>query len=133
MFQPYTPAYVILIYDTWQASYEDMIKHKLVDLTLHGLPDEEYLKEIFDRYKNDGGCLLIIDDQMQNLDQKIVNIFTIYSHHFNVTCVLLTQSLFLSSKDYRTISLNAHYIILMKNTRDSSSVTQLAKQTHPYR
>ena len=79
------------------------------------------------------GSLLLIDDQAPRLDQNIVDIFTIYSHHLNTTCVLLTQTLFDSKKEYRTISLNAHYIVLMKNTRDASSITNLAKQTHPYR
>ena len=80
-----------------------------------------------------GGTLLLIDDQAPRIDQNIVDMFTIYSHHLNITCVLLTQSIFCSKKEYRTISLNSHYIVLMKNTRDASSVTNLAKQTHPYR
>ena len=133
MFKPCHPAFVILVYDTWQESYKDMVSNGLVNLTIKGLSDFDYLKELFEEYKNVGGTMLIIDDQMQYIDQNIVSIFTIYSHHMNVTCVLLTQSLFLSNKEYRTISLNSHYIFLMKNTRDSSSVTQLAKQTHPFR
>ena len=75
----------------------------------------------------------IVDDQMQKIDHNLVNIFTIYSHHLNVTCLVLTQSLFLSNKIYRIISLNSNYIVLMKNTRDSSSVSILAKQTHPFK
>ena len=80
-----------------------------------------------------GSGLLIIDDLIQSIDESVTSIFTIYSHHLNVTCILLVQSLFLSSKEYRTIILNANYIILMKSVRNSSAVTQLAKQTHPYR
>ena len=133
LFKPKKPAFTILIYDTWQNNYDDMLTKSLIDLTIKGLPDIDYLKEIFEEHKENGGTLLLIDDQMQNIDQNVVNIFTIYSHHMKVTCILLTQSLFLSNKAYRTISLNTHYIILMKNTRDSSSVTQLAKQTHPFR
>merc|ERR1712015_164612 len=93
----------------------------------------EYLKELFEENKNSGGTLIIFDDQMQNIDYNLVNIFTIYSHHLKVTCLLLTQSLFLSNKIYRVISLNSNYIVLIKNTRDSSSVSILAKQTHPFR
>ena len=93
----------------------------------------DYLKELFEQNKDKGGTMVIIDDQMQNIDYNLVNIFTIYSHHLKVTCLLLTQSLFLSNKIYRVISLNSNYIVLMKNTRDSSSVSILAKQTHPFR
>ena len=133
IFRPESPKHVVLVYDVWQNIYQYLVDNGLVHQTLKGLGDIEYLKEVFEEHKDIGGTLLIIDDQMPNIDQNIVNIFTIYSHHLNVTCLLLTQSLFLSSREYRTLSLNSHYIILMKNSRDSSSVTQLAKQTHPYR
>ena len=88
---------------------------------------------VFEQHKDTNGSLLIINDLMDNIDQNIVNIFTIISHHMKVTCLLLSQSLFLSNKMYRTISLNSHHICLFKNARDHSSVTQLANQTHPYR
>ena len=133
LFRPCKPAFVILIYETWQSSYDDMIEKKMVNLSIKGFNNIEYLKELFEENKDNGGTLLIIDDQMQNIDYNLVNIFTIYSHHLKVTCILLTQSLFLSNKIYRVISLNSHYIVLMKNTRDSSSVSLLAKQTHPFR
>ena len=124
---------VKLIYDVWQELYDYFVEKNLVHLTIKGLDDFEYLKEVLIEKKDSGGTLLIIDDQAPRIDQNIVDIFTIYSHHLNITCVLLTQSIFCSKKEYRTVSLNSHYIVLMKNTRDASSVTNLAKQTHPYR
>ena len=133
IFRPNAPTFVILVYETWQSSYDEIVADGLIDLHFRGLPDIEYLKEIFNQHKDSGGCLLIIDDLIQSIDESVTSIFTIYSHHLNVTCILLVQSLFLSSKEYRTISLNANYIILMKSVRNSSAVTQLAKQTHPYR
>ena len=133
MFRPNRPSFVILIYETWQSSYDVMVEKKLVNLSIKGFNNIEYLKELFEENKDKGGTLLVIDDQMQNIDYNLVNIFTIYSHHLKVTCLLLTQSLFLSNKIYRVISLNSNYIVLMKNTRDSSSVSLLAKQTHPFR
>ena len=110
-----------------------MQEQKLIHLSIKGLDNMDYLKELFEENKDNGGTLIIFDDQMQKVDYNLVNIFTIYSHHVNVTCLLLTQSLFLSNKIYRVLSLNTHYIVLMKNTRDSSSVSILAKQTHPFR
>ena len=133
VFKPSAPAFVVLIYESWQSSYDEMLQRKYINLSIKGLSDIDYLKEIFTENKNKGGTLLIIDDQMQYIDQNVVSIFTIYSHHYNVTCLLLTRSLLLSNKLYRTVSLNSNYLVLMKNTRDSSSVTQLAKQTHPFR
>ena len=89
--------------------------------------------DLCEENKDNGGTLIIFDAQMQKVDYNLVNIFPIYSHHLNVTCLLLTQSLFLSNQIYRVLSLNTHYMVLMKNTRDSSSASILAKQTHPLR
>ena len=133
IFQPDAPKFVILVYDVWQGLYDYFINNNLVHLAIKGIDDFENLKEIISEKKDYGGSLLLIDDQAPRLDQNIVDIFTIYSHHLNTTCVLLTQTLFDNKKEYRAISLNAHYIVLMKNTRDASSITNLAKQTHPYR
>ena len=95
-----------------------MLQNNYVYLAIKGLSDIDYLKEIFEENKSKTGTLLVIDDQMQNIDQNVVSIFTIYSHHYRVSCLLLTQSLFLSNKFYRTVSLNSNYIVLIKNTRD---------------
>ena len=133
IFNPHKPAFVILIYETWQSCYDVMLEKQLINLSIKGFNNIDYLKELFEQNKDKGGTMVIIDDQMQNIDYNLVNIFTIYSHHLKVTCLLLTQSLFLSNKIYRVISLNSNYIVLMKNTRDSSSVSILAKQTHPFR
>ena len=111
-----------------------MLQHNYIHLAIKGLSDIDYLKEIFEENKwKTGTLLLVTDDQMQYTDQSIVSMFTIYSHHYRVSRLLLTQSLFLSNKFYRTVSLNSNYIVLMKNTRDNSSVTHLAKQTHPFK
>ena len=133
MFRPKQPAFTILIYETWQPSYDIMVEKKLVNMAIKGFSNIDYLKELFEENKERGGTLLIIDDQMQNINSNMVDIFSIYSHHLKVTCLLLIQSLFLSDKVYRIISLNSNYIVLMKNTRDSSSVSILAKQTLPFR
>ena len=133
IFKPSKPNFNILIYHTWQNVYQEMQDNNLIHMSINGLSDFDYLKEVFEQHKEHGGSLIIIDDQMENINQNIVTIFTIISHHMNVTCLLLTQSLFLSNKMYRTISLNSNYICLFKNARDRTSVTQLAKQTHPFR
>ena len=133
IFQPGAAKFVVLIYDIWQEAYDYLVDNKLVHLAIKGLDDFDYIKEVLTEKKHCEGSLLIIDDQLPRIDQNIVDIFTIYSHHLNGTCVLLTQSLFVSKKEFRTVSLNSHYIVLMKNARDRSSITHLAKQTHPYR
>ena len=133
VFKPTPPKYIILIYEEWQNMYDTLVDNKHVHLTMKGIDDFDYLKELMIEKKDQGGTLLMIDDQGSKIDQNIMKIFTIYSHHYSVTCMLLTQTLFDSKREFRTVSLNASYIVIMKNSRDASSITNLAKQTHPYR
>jgi len=104
----------------------------LIHLFKEGIPDENELKSVFKSYSKLGGCFAIFDDLMVDIDEKMLNCFTVYSHHFKVVLILLVQSLFLESKIYRQCSLNSHYIVLMKNKRDALSVTNLARQISPY-
>jgi len=64
--------------------------------------------------------LLILDDLMTEADNSIANVFTKISHHRNVLVVFLTENLFHQNKH---ISLNAHYIVLVKNPRDVGQFT----------
>ena len=75
--------------------------------------------------------LLVIDDLMQETDETVANLFTKGSHHRNVSVVFLAQNLFPKNKFARTMSLNAHYIVLFKNPRDASQFANLARQMYP--
>lgn len=75
--------------------------------------------------------LLIIDDQMQECGEEVMTLFTRGSHHFNISVIVLTQNIFISNPCFRTISLNAHYIILFKNPRALDQITVLARQICP--
>ncbi|KAK6171966.1 hypothetical protein SNE40_018382 [Patella caerulea] len=55
--------------------------------------------------------------------------FTKKSHHRNVSVIYIVQNLF--DKQQRTISLNAHYVVLFKNPRDASQMGVLARQMYP--
>jgi len=75
--------------------------------------------------------LLVLDDLMNEADQTVANLFTKGSHHRNVSVVFLAQNLFSINKFARTISLNAHYMVLFKNPRDASQFAHLARQMYP--
>jgi adenylate kinase family enzyme len=92
--------------------------------------DAEFVPEIpspdiFDKNSNN---LLIIDDFQDQL-KNMTNLFTKYSHHRNLSVILLLQNPFASYT--RTISLNSHYFIFMKNPRDKSQINHLARQIAP--
>ena len=42
------------------------------------------------------------------------------SHHRNISVILITQNLFHQANYCRTISLNAKYIVLLKNARNKN-------------
>jgi hypothetical protein len=75
--------------------------------------------------------LLIIDDLMHETDDRVSKIFTRVSHHKDLSVLYLTQNLFYSSKQNRTMSLNTHYLILFKNARDATQISHLASQMYP--
>ena len=58
--------------------------------------------------------LIIINDQMDDVDQRVANLFTKYSHHRNLNVMLIIQNLF-------------------KNPRDTSQIMALAHQMYPRR
>ena len=74
--------------------------------------------------------LIVVDDHMSDINQVVADIFTKISHHRNISILHLTQHLFDKNKYARTISLNAHYIVLFKNPRDASEFAMLARQMH---
>ena len=89
-----------------------------------GLPD----LNIFDGKEK---ILLVLDDLMAETDDRVTKIFTKISHHRNVSVLYLTQNLFYQSKHTRTISLNAHYLVLFKNVRDATQIANLSRQMFP--
>jgi len=89
-----------------------------------GLPD----LNIFD---GKAKTLLVLDDLMAETDDRVTKIFTKISHHRNVSVMYLTQNIFYQSKHTRTISLNAHYLVLFKNVRDTTQIANLARQMFP--
>ncbi len=116
---------IVYCYSVWQPSYvalQNLIP--TIEFT-NGLPGEEVIE--------DGNLILVVDDLMDSdaAAGLMSDIFTKFSHHRNITCIFILQNLFPKFKQARTISLNAHYIVLMKNNRDKAQVRHLASQSFP--
>jgi hypothetical protein len=73
--------------------------------------------------------LIILDDLMDETDQRVALLFTKKSHHRNISVMYIVQNLF----HHRTISLNAHYMVLFQNLTDVSQIMALAHQMYPRR
>lgn len=78
------------------------------------------------------GTLLIFDDlMMSSFSKEITEIFTILSHHNNISIILVLHNLFHQSKFSRNITLNTQYIVYFRNPRDLSSISHLTRQLLP--
>ena len=122
MFSP-PPDRVIWCYSHGQAAYRDMGD----DIEFYeGLYDVDSLDT---SYKT-----IIVYDDLADSDEAqkhISRVFTMKSHHRNLTAIFLTQNIMPPSKYGRTISLNAGYFILMKSPRDRLQISCLARQIYP--
>ena len=126
------PQRIVWVFSEWQKAYDELARD---------IPQIEFVKnyqpqlhESFDsRVRN----LVILDDQMENQEahkrssDSIVKFFTQGSHHRNLTVVYIVQNLFNQDKSMRTVSLNAHYIVVFKNPRDGTQIQTLACQMFP--
>jgi hypothetical protein len=74
--------------------------------------------------------LLILDDLMEQLDENISMLFTRVSHHRDLSVIFLSQNMFPKNPHARTISLNAHYMVLFKSPRDVNQFAVLARQMY---
>ena len=105
---------------TLQDTYPDL---QLID----GLPDTEGYDTTIPR-------IIIIDGLMNELKGDVVaNLFTKGSHHTNSSIIFIVQNLFSQNRGMRDISLNAHYLTLLKNPRDKQQITTLDSQMFPGR
>ena len=62
------------------------------------------------------------------IDNSILELFTVLSHHGNIFTIYQTQFLFGKHPIHRSISIQSTYIILFKNPRDSQQIEILARQ-----
>ena len=101
------PERVTWYYGEWQSAYEN--------LDIPNLQLQEGLPTSFDASKRN---VVVLDDLMAETES---------------TVIYLVQNLFSRNKESRTISLNTQYMVVFKNPRDASQITNLAKQMYPGR
>ena len=55
------------------------------------------------------------------------------SHHLQASVIFSCQNLFLANPEFRSMSLNSHYIFLTKNARDKRQIFTFAQQFSPFK
>ena len=110
----------------WATGNKDYIPKELEAMpkvtVVEGIPNVESLQP---------HSFIVLDDlQMDNL-KDICKLFTVTSHHRNISTFFLVQNLYWTSPLFRTISLNASHIVLFKSIRDKNQIVHLARQVFP--
>ena len=102
-------------------------KEAIKIITYSGVPNEEIIrKEAGPRRK----LLLVLDDLMVSAKSAFLDtLFTLGSHNWGVSVVLVTQHLF--GKELRIARNNAHYIVLLRNPAGALQIRNIANQLFP--
>ena len=101
------PDHILWCYGEYQTLYG----------TVDGVDFQQGLPDL-DTFDPRDKHLIILDDLMDETDQRVASLFTKKSHHR----IISVQNLFHRGKHHRTISLNAHYMVVFKNQRDASQI-----------
>ena len=93
-----------------------------------------YQEGLPEKYGNALGepSFIILDDLLNQVYSKdVCDLFTKGSHHRNISVLLLTQNLFHQGTNFRDISLNTKYLVVLKNVREKNQFLYLARQAYP--
>ena len=124
------PKKIIYAFGVYQDGFRLLEKH-VPNIILHeGLPTEDYVDQELDTKAHN---LLILDDLLAEVagSKEYLRFFTIRMHHLRISLLLICQNLYFNAPNFRTISLNLSYFVLMKTFRDRQQIMCLARQMFP--
>ena len=112
-----------------------LAKNKLINIVfIQGIEDMDPQDYVDPQGKH---CLLIFDDLMQQVmnSPKILEIFTIFSHHSKISVIIISQDFFYNSGSHRnirmTINRNMDYLVLFCNPLDQQTAYIIASRIMP--
>ena len=121
------PETVLYCYGIFQPLFEEMEKELPFVIFHQGLPSEERLRDL----SSATHCnLVILDDLMDSVtsSSEMESLFVKGVHHLHLSVLYINQNLYCKGKHSRTINLNTHIYVLMKNPRDVSQLQCLGRQ-----
>lgn len=121
---------IMYIYAVWSPLFDEMKAQHGSDIQFHKeLPNEEFIRKW--RSQNSLPTFVVLDDNIEHIDVRTQKMATTLCHHLDMVFLVISQSLFLQNKHYRTLSLNLHYLLIPRLRRDMSQITYLARQVSP--
>ena len=123
-----SPTRIHYCYGAYQVKFDEMSSNCPNIQFHHGLPGEKDLDDMCGRYEDH--VLIILDDLGSKVMQSklVQDLVTVKSHHSNCSVIILVQNAFEQGKCSRSIALNCHYTILLKNMRDIGQISYLGCQ-----
>jgi len=115
------PKQIVFCYAENQAIYSKLKINSPVPIKFYyGLTEELY-------ETLGSGTLLVVDDLLRSASKDLLlNIVQRGSHHRGISLVIVAHNLF--DKSLRSISLQSHYLVLMKTARDFDQIKLLGRQ-----
>jgi len=115
---------VLWYYTEYQSIYNELAEHQNVQF-IEGAPTMDHFPP------GEGPKFVIVDDMMDQIKRNpdFLKIAIKGSHHRNLSFWFLSQSIF--PPNFRQISLQAHYIILLKSPRDVQQIRTFVLQVDP--
>jgi GTPase SAR1 family protein len=118
---------IIWCYGVPQKLHSDLPKMISVPIRFFdGIPHIDEIASI-----NSGPKIVVLDDLMGKFATEVVELFTMGSHHKNLSIFNLVQNVFHKGKATRDISLNSHYTVFFSNPRDRAQFSHFARQIDP--
>ena len=107
-----TLACVLVFYSHMQPAYRELARQALCPVELL-----DRAKHFTEQLTTEPGTLAIVDDMQVTHARLVSSWFTHWAHHYDLSIIHLVQNIFDKDPGPRTISLNATYIVLFKNTK----------------
>lgn len=121
------PPNVIYFYGAWQSfmgsgvgSWNSVKGNPKIDFY------EGLQLDVLKKYKTPK--VVVIDDLMLQQSKELAQHFISGSHHQNITTIYISHKIYVNDENYRLLSTNCQYFIIMKNRRNRSEVALLARQ-----
>jgi hypothetical protein len=127
---PNCKRHVVVFFHTWQKKFEDFARLGIVHKWINEFPTKKMFRDEFEQHRSTGSVCLI-DDFMNHLSPQSIDIFSVYTHHYNVVTLFISQCLFPDSAAYRQISRQVSYNVIFKTTRDFQGFRTFAQQLYP--
>jgi len=114
---------ILYCYGIWNESFDEMESDPDISF-MEGLPNEDQIKELPPM------SIVVFDDLMDKVSNNkyIESLFSRGSHHLKLCLIYISQNLFYQGISARSITLNQHYIVLTRNSRDVRQISYLARQ-----